>query len=251
MYRSDQSAEPLRAVSAPRRRYLYVAEQLLQAIADGTYPPGSRIPGDREIAASTHVSRPAVREALLALEIVGMVEVQPGAGVFVTAGPVAQQVLDPLALDAPRELVEARAGIEPLIAGLCATRASEADVAGLRELLAQCGDAMAADRHSLSQLSDLGLRFHRQLALACGNRILAELACVLVDMERHPLWMLVNELALTTREARDLQVREHGAILDAIASGDEARSRAAMAQHLDNTRMLLFDGHVGPPATPS
>ena len=244
MYQSDQSAETLKAISAPRRRYLAVAEQLLQAIADGTYPPGGRIPSDREIATSTHVSRPTVREALLALEIVGVVEVQPGAGVFVTERPVDQQILDPLALNAPRELVEARAAIEPLVAELCATRADPAGLAALRDLLSECSRATTEGRQSLSQLSELGLRFHRQLALACGNRILAEMACALVDMERHPLWMLVNELTLRSTQARDLQICEHTAILGALASRDAGRSRAAMAQHLDNTRMLLFDEHA-------
>lgn len=245
MYRSDQS-DTFTPISAPRRRYLHVAEQLLQAIADGTYPPGSRIPGDREIAASTHVSRPTVREALLALEIVGVVEVQPGAGVFVTQRPAGQQVLDPLALQAPRELIEARAGIEPLVAGLCASQIDAAAVAELRGLIAQCAEVTADGGQSLSRLSELGLLFHRRLALACSNRILADMACGLVDMERHPLWVLVNEIALRSQEARDLQLQEHASILAAIESGDVARAQAAMAQHLDNTRVLLFDGQVSP-----
>ncbi len=244
MNRSDQTPEALSPIFVPRRRYLQVAEQLLQAIADGTYPPGSRIPSDREIAASTHVSRPTVREALLALEIVGAVEVQPGSGVFVTDRTGGQQSPDPLALDAPRELIEARAGIEPVIAGLCAVRISDADLAELRELIAECAQATAEDRQSLSRLSELGLLFHRRLALSCGNRVLAEITCGLVDMERHPMWVLVNELALRNQEARDTQVREHTAILNAIASGDVGRARTAMTQHLDNTRVLLFDDQV-------
>ena len=248
MYRSDQLVETFTPISAPRRRYLHVAEQLLQAIADGTYPPGSRIPGDREIATSTRVSRPTVREALLVLEIIGVVEVQPGAGVFVSERPAGQQIPDPLALDAPRELIEARAGIEPVVAGLCASRINEADLAELRELIAQCAQASAEGQRSLARMSELGLLFHRRLALACGNRILADITCGLVDMERHPLWVLVNELALRNQEARDLQIREHTAVLDAIESGDAASARAAMAEHLDNARELLFDEQANPAA---
>lgn len=250
MYRSDQSPEIFTPISVPRRRYLHVAEQLLQAIADGTYPPGSRIPSDREIAISTQVSRPTVREALLALEIVGVVEVQPGSGVFVTERSAGQQVPDPLALDAPRELIEARAGIEPVVAGLCATRIDGTDLAELRGLIAQCAEATSEGQQSLSRMSELGLQFHRRLALACGNRILAEMTCGLVDMERHPLWVLVNELALRNQEARDLQIREHAAILDAIESRNPARAQAAMAEHLDNARVLLFDEQVSPAAPP-
>ncbi len=244
MNRSDQSDGTFTPISAPRRRYLHVAEQLLQAIADGTYPPGSRIPGDREIAASTHVSRPTVREALLALEIVGVVEVQPGAGVFVTQRPAGQQILDPLALQAPRELIEARAGVEPLVAGLCASGIAAEALGGLRGLIAECAEATASGGKSLSRLSELGLLFHRQLALACSNRILGDMACGLVDMEQHPLWVLVNEIALRNQEARDLQLQEHTSILAAIESGNAVEARAAMARHLDNTRVLLFKGQA-------
>lgn len=241
MHRSDQLA--LSPIKAPRRRYLHVAEQLLQAIADGVYPAGSRIPGDREIAASTHVSRPTVREALLALEIVGVVEVQPGSGAFVTQRPAGQQLLDPLALEAPRELIEARAAIEPVVASMCASRIDEESMRELRSLADPgAGTAPDHDGQSLSRMSELGLLFHRRLAQACGNRMIGEMACSLVDMERHPLWVLVNEIALRSPEAQDLQVQEHTAILDAIASGDAARAHAAMAEHLENTRALLFHG---------
>lgn len=250
MYRSGQSDGTFTPISAPRRRYLHVAEQLLQAIADGAYPPGSRIPGDREIATSTHVSRPTVREALLALEIVGVVEVQPGAGVFVTQRPAGQQVLDPLASKAPRELIEARAGIEPLVAGLCASGIDASALNDLRELIAECAEATASGGKSLSRLSELGLLFHRRLALACGNRILGDIACGLVDMEQHPLWVLVNEIALRSQEARDLQLQEHTSILAAIESGNAAQAQAAMARHLDNTRVLLFEGHATPTNSP-
>jgi DNA-binding FadR family transcriptional regulator len=243
MYRSDQS-DTFTPIGAPRRRYLHVAEQLLQAIADGVYAPGSRIPGDREIAASTQVSRPTVREALLALEIVGVVEVQPGAGVFVSQRPAGQQILDPLALDAPRELIEARAAIEPVVAGLCAARIDAAGISGLRALMEEGAAAMANGAQSLSRLSELGLLFHRSLASACGNRILAEMTCGLVDMERHPLWVLVNQIALRNQETRDMQIQEHASILDAIESGDAARAQAVMAQHLDSTRALLFGADV-------
>jgi GntR family uxuAB operon transcriptional repressor len=243
MYRSDQS-DAFTPIGAPRRRYLHVAEQLLQAIADGVYAPGSRIPGDREIAASTHVSRPTVREAVLALEIVGVVEVQPGAGVFVSRRPAGQQILDPLALDAPRELIEARAAIEPLVAGLCAERIDTAAIGELRALTGQGADATSGESQSLSRMSELGLLFHRRLASACGNRILAEMTCGLVDMERHPLWVLVNQIALRSQDARDMQIQEHASILDAIEAGDAARAQAVMAQHLESTRAVLFGAEV-------
>jgi len=230
--------EVLAPVVEPRRRYLAVAEQLLEAIANGTYAPGSRIPSDREIAASTRVSRPTVREALLALEIVGVVEVQPGAGVFVADGAASHRV-GSLAHDAPRELLETRASIEPIVAGLCAVNMTDAAIEELYGLVGDCGHATAGPG-SLSDLSHQGLVFHRQLALGCGNRLLGEIVCGLVDLERHPLWLLINDLALREQSARDLQLGEHREIVDAIASRDRERASEVMARHLMAVRSLLF-----------
>lgn len=235
MNRLDQRSS---GVAASGRRYLKVAEQLLELISNGTYPQGSRIPGDRELAVSSGVSRPTVREALLALEIVGMLEIQPGAGVFVTGWAAGPDLPRLLLLDSPDDLMGARSCVEPAIAGLCAEQVEVAALKELRSCVDECAEATASGR-PLSQLSELGLGFHRQLAQACSNRILGEMAASLLDAERHPLWMLVNQAALRNEEARALQVREHTAILDAIESGDHDQAHAAMAAHLAAARRAI------------
>ena len=77
---------PLQAVE-PKRLYRQIADQLAQLIASGEFPSGSRLPAERELAASLGVSRTSVREAIISLEMTGLVEVRVGTGIFVTARP--------------------------------------------------------------------------------------------------------------------------------------------------------------------
>src|SRR6478672_3812135 len=77
---------PLQAVE-PRRLYRQIADQLAELIARGEFPPGTRLPAERELAVSLGVSRTSVREAIISLEMSGLVEVRVGTGIFVTTRP--------------------------------------------------------------------------------------------------------------------------------------------------------------------
>ena len=81
----------------PRRLYRQIADQIRGLIKSGEFPAGSRLPPERDLARQLGVSRPSVREALIALEVEGMVEVRIGSGIYVLAGappPVANVVID-------------------------------------------------------------------------------------------------------------------------------------------------------------
>jgi DNA-binding FadR family transcriptional regulator len=223
----------------PRRRYVDVAEQLLDAIARGDFPAGGRLPGDREIASMAQVSRSTAREAILALEMAGAVEVRHGAGVYVRDAARGSAGSAAAVLAAPHDLIEARLSVEPIGARLCAERATERDVAELRALLAD-GEKVLRDGGPFSRLSELGLRFHAQLAQCCGNRVLAGVVGQLVEAGEHPLWALANELALRSDEAQQEQAREHRKILAAVEAGDAETAAAEMSQHLRTLTGYLF-----------
>jgi GntR family uxuAB operon transcriptional repressor len=229
-------------IDVPRRRYVQVAERLLDAIGRGDYPVGSRLPGDREIAAMTQVSRPTAREAILALELVGAVEVRHGAGVYVIDPQLRSAESAAVALGVPQELIEARVSVEPTVVRLCAERATADDIARLRALVDQ-GEAVIHDGGPYSRLSQLGLRFHAQLGQCCGNRVLADIVGHFVQVEDHPLWVLANELALRNPEAQQEQVNEHRAILEAIEAGEADGAAMEMSVHLQRLSQYLF----GPP----
>src|SRR3954469_24289690 len=108
-----------------QRRYLAVAQQVLMAIARGDFAAGDRLPPDREIATSAGVSRPTAREALLALELIGAVEVRHGDGAYVRGPHARVGGVQGSPLDAPpREVIGTRPPWNPAVAALAATRIS-------------------------------------------------------------------------------------------------------------------------------
>ncbi len=226
MQTSDQST------AAGQRRYLAVAQQLLMAIARGDFAAGDRLPPDREIATSAGVSRPTAREALLALELIGAVEVRHGDGAYVRGPQARVGGSNGSPLDAPpRELIETRRTLEPAVAALAATRISSERLAALSRDLDEAAE-LVHEPQQLPRFITLGLRFHADAAPGCGNGLLADIVAQLVNVELHPLWALVNQQAMSTADARQGQVADHRAILAALASGDPALAEEAMRSHL-------------------
>src|SRR3982751_1364338 len=116
-----------------RRLYRQIAAQLSALIASGEFAVGQRLPSERELAVQLGVSRPSLREALIALELEGLVEVRVGAGIWVTAAsgrgaetPVQHEG------EGPFELLRARWLIEGEVAAMAAREATDADLASIR-----------------------------------------------------------------------------------------------------------------------
>ena len=231
---SDQSG------SSSRRRYLLLAEALLVAVARGEYRPGDRLPAERELAAANGVSRATAREALLALELIGAVEVKHGDGAYVTGtqpriGGYAGSPLDV----PPQELIETRSVLEPMVAGRAAMRVTPGVMVGLERDLEEAAQLVKVP-DQLPRFVSLGLQFHADLAVASGNSVLAGIVAQLVDVETHPLWALVNQQAVSSEEARRGQIAEHRAIVDRIVAGDVPGAEQAMRQHLLGLETAIF-----------
>jgi GntR family transcriptional repressor for pyruvate dehydrogenase complex len=224
------------------RRYVAVAEEILGAIGAGRLSPGDRLPNERELATICHASRPTVRDAILALELFGVVEVRPGSGCYVTTHGAARRTGSAALRDSPpRELLEAREQIEPAVARLCAGHVSPDEVARLADLIDRCeaeGSVAAPDQ--LEVFLQLSHQFHHALALNCGNSIMADMTRQLVDVTAHPLWMVVNGLHVRSPEARAVQIAVHRDILGAIADGDPTGAAAAMTAHLGALSERIF-----------
>lgn len=242
MQSSDQSG------SGSQRRYLRVAQDLLLTIGRGELSPGDRLPPDREIAASAGVSRPTAREALLALELIGAVEVRHGDGAYVQGPQARVGGVYGSPLDAPpRELIEARRTLEPVVIAMAASRMSPETLDALERDLEEA--AQLVDRpQELPRFITLGLRFHADAAPGCGNGLLADLVGQLVNVETHPLWALVNQQAMSSTQARQGQVDDHRAILQALRSADPEQAAEAMRSHLGALNAAIF---VHPPQTAS
>src|SRR5687767_6673736 len=134
---------PLQTI-VPRRLYRQIADQLRQLIERGEFAVGARLPPERDLAVQLGVSRPSVREALIALEVEGWVEVRMGSGIYVCARQpgVARRVT----AEAPLETIRARQMIESELAAQAARQMKKAQIAGLRAAISLMEDTVAAGR---------------------------------------------------------------------------------------------------------
>jgi DNA-binding FadR family transcriptional regulator len=217
--------------SDSRRLYQQVADQIRAVIEQGGFGPGTRLPPERELALQLGVSRPSLREALIALEIQGIVEIRMSSGVYVSAAPPAAGA-EALPLgDSPSELMQARSVLEGSIVSLAAARTSRQ---GLERLRA-CLDAMRQELRRGHAPVDTDRRFHVTIAEMTGNSILMRLVGELFDGRHGPISSRLSRRSESERSwAAALQ--EHEDIYHALESRDPQDAAAAMALHLKASR---------------
>jgi DNA-binding FadR family transcriptional regulator len=224
---------PLQTVE-PQRLYRQIAEQLRSLITAGEFTPGSRLPAERDLAKQFGVSRPSVREALIALEVEGWVEVRTGSGVYVlahagaAANGHATQV--PATEWGPLELLRARRVIEGEIAAMAATHARRKDLQSIRDAI----DAMAQEVERGVKPLEADRAFHAAIAQACGNVVLLETVHTYWDARHGPLFERLGGHFESSSVWR-LAIAEHEAVLAAIKMRDADGARAAMQHHMDKT----------------
>ena len=219
---------PLQAVDN-RRLYRQIADQITALIERGEYSAGARLPPERDLAKQLGVSRPSVREALIALEVEGYVEVRVGSGVYVLGKqPKAKRAVLP-ADSGPFELIKARSLIESECAALAAKHATKSQMRAMEQAL----DDMRAlrDRNAMPLAADR--TFHERIAEASGNSALALVVNTLWEQRTGPLFRRL-EHHFDTPELWNLAIAEHQEIVEAIARHDAGAARSAMRRHMDH-----------------
>ena len=220
-----------------QRLYLQVARQLQDLINEGSLAQGQRLPSERDLAEQFGVSRPTVREAMIALEIAGAVEVRSGSGVYVLEQPKKPGKMTDNEDPGPFEILEARGLIEGEACALAAERITQAQLDTLAELLV----AMEQENQQEDAHEEADEHFHRCIAEAAGNSAISTTIAW--------LWELRNESEISTRFYQRIReegirpiIADHRAILDALRRRDPAAAREAMAAHLQRvTEHLLLD----------
>jgi DNA-binding FadR family transcriptional regulator len=219
---------PIQAVET-RRLYRQIADQIAALIDGGEFKPGARLPPERDLARQLGVSRPSVREALIALEVEGYVEVRVGSGVYVTSDGRGPGRALPLPTDAgPFELIKARWIVESECAALAAKAATRAQIKGIEEAL----DAMSKDRERNVMPLSSDRMFHLRIAEASGNSALALVVKTLWDQRTGPLFLQL-EHHFNTPALWTAAIKEHRDVLNAIARHDPRAARAAMRKHMN------------------
>jgi DNA-binding FadR family transcriptional regulator len=219
---------PIQTVES-QRLYRQIADQLSALIASGEFAEGSRLPSERDLAAQLGVSRPSVREALIALEVAGKVEVRVGAGIFVAARRPVVAAPDPAKEgQGPFELLRARWLIEGEIAAEAARSAKPDELEVVRNAVAE----MARSQNQRREAEAADRDFHIGIAKATHNSALVLVVQDLWDRGRGAIWKRM-EHHFQTPELRAATLRDHRAILTALEARDGRGSRAAMRRHLE------------------
>ncbi len=213
--------QPVSAVSAVTRR-------LLDYFTSGQIEPGARLPAERELASRLGVGRSAVREALAALELLGIVNVRPGSGTYLK-GSVSELLPQTLSwglwLGQPKtvELVQVRQGLEVQVARLAAEVVTAEQLAEIKATVT----TMRANRDNFPVFVEADMRFHQLIAEAAGNSLLQDLLTTVRSLIRVWVERAVDDVAHTR-----LTLREHTAIAAALSAGDATLAGSAMDQHM-------------------
>lgn len=226
----------LKAVRS-QRRFEQVAEQISKLIKKGKLKPGARLPPERELAKQLEVSRPTVREAMIALEISGLVEVRVGSGIYVLETEKKNLKLSNKIKDigpGPLELIEARKEIEGNNAALAAQRID----AKCLEQLEQAIENMVQDN---LVGADGDREFHLLVAKATGNSVLETLTTYLWDQQQNsPMWTKLLEL-MQEKKLHTTILDDHQSLLDSFRQKNSKEAQAIMRNHLNNARDIYFD----------
>ena len=247
---------PLIAVE-PQRLYRQIAEQLRAGMLSGEFVVGSRLPAERDLSKQLSVSRSSVREALIALEVEGWVEVRTGSGIYVldrsninAINKIAAQAINTPANGVnkainegenvllsedkvewgPLELIRARRVVEGETAAIAALQAKRKDIDAMGKALRMMQTEAADGVLPL----DGDRAFHSAIVQASGNEVLIDTVQSFWDSRRGPIFeRLVGYFE--TLQSWQAAIAEHSAILEAIQVHDAAAARTAMHAHMDKS----------------
>ena len=222
-----------------RGRVEAVMRRMETALLDGTWPAGSRLPGERVLAEQYGVSRNTVREAIQRLSARGLLQSRRGAGVFATdrlragiASPWGQLVADHPALR--DDILEFRRVLEGATAHFAALRANATDIARIRSLLRELEQARARDDKQGEARADAQL--HDAIALASHNTMFLHLHTSVIGLLREHITINGTDLRSEDREASDQLLIQHRTLCDAICYARPEEARTALHTHIDFVR---------------
>jgi GntR family transcriptional repressor for pyruvate dehydrogenase complex len=217
------------ALRAVKRKTIHqeIIAQIREELAEGRWKPGDRLPSERDLSERFRVSRASVREAIRALESMGLVKIKTGEGTYVASG--AEAVLSPLVSiilqqkDVLLDIYEARKVIEPEIAAMAARRAGAEEIQQMEEILEDQARQIAQGDSGL----EADTVFHSLLTQSTKNKVFLRLSEAIVDSLHESR---ERSLQIHGRAARSLA--GHREILKAIRAKDPVRARQAMLKHL-------------------
>jgi len=222
--------------------YMKIVEQIRDLIKEGRLKPRDKLPSEHILAEKFGTSRPSVREALSALEILGITESRGGKGNFIRddlSSPSYEQKFKELEEEeSPFELLEARKAVETEIAGLAAEKATKEDIAAVQDSL----DKMRSATTNISEVMEFDREFHINIAKAAHNGVLLSIMASLAEGLKEKLWINLKEKSWNIPGCPERYLKEHAEILNAIKNKDSKDASKRMYNHLaDVERDLLSE----------
>jgi DNA-binding FadR family transcriptional regulator len=222
-----------------QRLYQQVADQISELIRAREFPVGHRLLPERDLAKALGVSRPVVREAMIALEIAGLVEVRTGSGTYVKArNNVTARPLPNVSGDvgpSPFDIISARVLLEGEVAFVAAKQATDEDLKDIAAIQKESARQMAQGEWSW----DSDRVFHQRIAQATHNTVLPPLVEGLWTNQFAPVFSVLSKRTGLS-ENRGPTLAAHGRITDALLARDAPGARAAMHAHLEQVMAVLL-----------
>lgn len=217
------------------RLYIKVAEQLRTLIDNGYFKIGDKFPAERALAEKLGVSRPTIREAMISLELAGLIEIRTGSGIYVADNKHENDNENIEGGVGLAEILEMRYILEPEVCALAASRITDKNIQQLKTIIKE----MEALDITPEDFEKLDCKLHLAIAEASGNEAIKE--------SIKWLWKLRSESIFTNCIQEEIKkqglcIDEHKKIVAAIVQKNPERARVAMKNHLDNaTTTTDFD----------
>ncbi len=232
------SLRPIKKV----RLYETVIEQIREMINTGKFPPGTRLPPERELAGAFNVGRPAVREALKILDAAGILDIRQGSGIYVRepkSGGDKQTMVLSLLLEKNDliSLLELRKILEIGTVRLAAQRATPQDIKHMEEACKSLETRISNEKGGAAE----DYLFHYRLAMATHNRAIINIFSAIADLYGHTIIRNMSQSLQIPGRPRAM-LKEHEMILDAVRRRNPAEAERCMAEHLASIEKKIMGG---------
>lgn len=221
------------------KAFILIAKQIRNQIEYGNLKPGDRLPPERSLAENFGTSRATVREALRALEIIGMIDSRVGQGTFIKTSSLSE--IDHLLSEietqtSPLEVFEARLAIEPYLGKLASMNSTKEDV----DHLERCINEMSKSVDSFSDFEHWDGEFHQAIAQASKNGLLIRFTSIINNVRMETLWGSMKKRSLTPERIAVYQ-KEHLDILNAIKDRNGTLTGKTIFNHIMNVKRNFFE----------
>jgi len=223
-----------------KKVYMKIVEQIRDLIKEGKLKPGDKLPPEQILSKEFGTSRPSVREALSALEILGITESRGGKGNFIRNNlgfPLYEQIFKELEEEeSPFEILEARKAVETEIVGLSAKKATKEEIDAIKESL----NKMKENMTDIPKIMKIDREFHINIARAAHNNLLFSMMIYLADLLNEKLWIKMKEKSWNIPGCPQKYLEEHIEIFNAIKNKDSKDARKRMYDHLAGVEQDLL-----------